>query len=92
MTPRPRRQWFPAFIGKLLEGDEKVRNLLREDPFDGEAPTHVRVRRYRYEYTTPEERRETGNWWKREVVDNYYGPIPAGGSGRRSRPGGLGIR
>ena len=92
MTPRPRRQWFPAFVGKLLEGDEDVRELLREDPFDGEAPTYIRVRRYRYEYTTPEERRETGNWWKREVVNNYYGPIPAGGSGRRSRPGGLGIR
>jgi hypothetical protein len=75
MTARPRREWFPRFVGKLLDGNDAVRGLLAHDPFPDEPPTHVRVRRYRYEYTTGEERRETGDWWKREFVNEYYGPV-----------------
>jgi hypothetical protein len=75
MTPRPRRQWFPQFIGKLLDGNEEVRSLLRHDPFPDESPSQIRVRRYRYEYTTPDEKRETGDWWDREFMNKYYGPV-----------------
>ena len=74
MTPRPRREWFPRFIRKLTDGGD-VTALLARDPFPDEPPAHVRVRRYRYRYTTPEERRETGAWWRREFVNEYYGPI-----------------
>ncbi|MGN8218519.1 hypothetical protein ACTG0T_09250 [Halococcus morrhuae DSM 1307] len=75
MTPRPRREWFPRFIEQLLTGNEETRQLLAEDPFPDEPPTHIRVRRYRYEYTTVDERRETGEWWRREFVNDYYGPV-----------------
>lgn len=75
MTPRPRREWFPRFLETLLDGNEEVRSLLAHDPFPDEPPSQIRVRRYRYEYTTPEQKRETGDWWRREFVNDYYGPV-----------------
>ncbi|WP_435076854.1 lipase maturation factor family protein [Halococcus sp. AFM35] len=84
MTPQPRREWFPRFVERLLAGNEDVRRLLAEDPFPDEPPTYIRVRRYRYEYTTVEERRETGEWWRRKFVNDYYGPVSRR-SLRRSR-------
>ncbi|WP_137289311.1 lipase maturation factor family protein [Natronorubrum halophilum] len=78
MAPTPRRHpWFLRFLATLLEGDESIRGLLAEDPFAGreEEPTHVRATRYRYRYTTPEERAETGDWWRRERVGTYVEPV-----------------
>ncbi|MDY6779995.1 MAG: lipase maturation factor family protein, partial [Halobacteria archaeon] len=54
--------------------DERTESLLRETPFD-DPPEHIRAVRYRYEFTTPEERSETGDWWKRERTGVYYGPV-----------------
>ncbi|WP_436345884.1 lipase maturation factor family protein [Natronorubrum sp. FCH18a] len=78
MAPSPRRQpWFTRFLAKLLEGDEETVALLAEDPFaeNGASPTHVRAIRYRYRYTTPEERAATGDWWRRERVGTYVGAV-----------------
>ncbi|QSX00266.1 lipase maturation factor family protein [Haloterrigena alkaliphila] len=77
MAPSPRRSpWFTRLLAKLLEEDEQTRTLLAEDPFEGReaSPTHVRAIRYRYRYTTPEERAETGRWWERERVGTYVAP------------------
>ncbi|SDR34752.1 lipase maturation factor family protein [Natronobacterium texcoconense] len=77
MRPTPRRQpWFYRLLVKLLERDERTESLLAEVPFeDGEQPTHARAIRYRYQYTTPEEREETGDWWRRERVGTYVHPV-----------------
>lgn len=77
MRPTPRRQpWFYRLLVKLLERDARTESLLAEVPFeDGERPTHVRAIRYRYRYTTPEERKETGEWWHRERVGTYVHPV-----------------
>jgi len=72
---RRRGAWFTRFLEKLLEADEDVLGLLAEDPFDGDAPAHVRTIRYRYRYTTPEERAESGRWWERERVNVYVPPV-----------------
>ncbi|WP_339105764.1 lipase maturation factor family protein [Haloterrigena salinisoli] len=77
MAPSPRRSpWFTRLLAKLLEEDEGTRSLLAEDPFSEreESPTHIRAVRYRYRYTTPEERDETGRWWNRERVGTYVAP------------------
>ncbi|MXV64548.1 lipase maturation factor family protein [Natronorubrum sp. JWXQ-INN-674] len=78
MAPSPRRHpWFSRFLAKLLEGDEKTLGLVAEDPFADreDGPEHVRATRYRYRYTTPEERAETGDWWRRERVGSYVEPV-----------------
>ncbi len=75
MSPTPRRQpWFTRMLVDLLEGDEGTLSLLSENPFPDEPPEHVRAVRYRYRYTTPEERSNTGDWWRRERVGTYVGP------------------
>ncbi|AXK44317.1 lipase maturation factor family protein [Brachybacterium saurashtrense] len=58
--------WFVALLERLREGDPGVRRLLRTDPFDGRAPTGLRVRYLEYRFTDRRERRQTGAWWHRE--------------------------
>ena len=75
MSPSPRRHpWFGRLLSKLLAGDERVESLLASNPFPEEPPAYVRAVRYRYRFTTPEERRETGRWWHRERVGTYVPP------------------
>ncbi len=86
MSPTLRRHpWVLRLVEKLLAGDEGTLSLLRSDPFDGEAPTHVRALRYRYRFTTPEERAETGRWWARERVGTYVRPVSRGDLQSRER-------
>ena len=78
MRPTPRRSpWFHRLLEKLLAGDDATQSLLAHDPFDGDAPEYVRAVRYRYRFTTPAERAETGNWWARERVGSYVRPVAA---------------
>jgi hypothetical protein len=76
MSPSPRRHpWFLRLLEKLLAGEEATLGLLAGNPFPEEPPRYVRAVRYRYRYTTPEERRETGRWWHRERVGTYVRPV-----------------
>jgi hypothetical protein len=67
--------WFAAFAVKLLEGDRATLRLLLGNPFPDTPPTFVRARLYRYRFTTPRERRETGAWWSRELIGEYMRPL-----------------
>jgi membrane protein implicated in regulation of membrane protease activity len=76
MAPSPfRHPWFVRLLGKLLEGDESTLSLLRTNPFPDDPPKHVRAVRYRYRFTSPEERAETGRWWHRDRVGTYFDPV-----------------
>jgi hypothetical protein len=78
MRPTPRRSpWFTRLLARLLAGDDATQSLLAHDPFDGDTPEYVRAVRYRYRFTTPEERAETGDWWVRERVGSYVRPVAA---------------
>ncbi|MFB6353981.1 MAG: lipase maturation factor family protein [Halobacteriales archaeon] len=92
MSPSPRRHpWVYRLLEQLLAADPGTRSLLATDPFGDVGPTHVRVTRYRYRFTTPAERAETGDWWHRERVGTYVGPVShddlrgPGAPGRRER-------
>jgi hypothetical protein len=61
-------RWLATLLDRLLDGDADVRRLLAQDPFAGRPLTAVRVRRYRYRFSTPAERRSTGQWWIRELT------------------------
>jgi len=66
-------KWFNRFMGQLTKNEPKVTALLRENPFANKPPPrYLRVLVYRYHFTRWRERRETGNWWKRE----YLGVFP----------------
>ena len=67
--------WFVNFCLRLLQGSPEVLALLEKNPFPDQPPNYIRARVYRYQFTTREERRRTGAWWKRELKGEYLPPI-----------------
>jgi len=67
--------WFPPLLVKLLGGDKAILGLLRSNPFPQHPPRWIRAQRYLYRFTTPSERRQTGDWWKREPAGVYFPPV-----------------
>jgi hypothetical protein len=70
--------WFLRFVKRLLENDAGILRLMKGNPFAGGAPTFVRAQFYQYWYTTPEERRATGAWWRRELLGTYMPAVDLG--------------
>ena len=60
--------WLAPLLRSLLEGEPAVLGLLDAPEWKSEAPRYVRLRYYQYRFTTPEERRATGDWWRRESI------------------------
>jgi hypothetical protein len=56
-------RWFVELLERLADGDAGVRRLLARDPFDGRAPTALRVRCCRYRFATRQEKRDSGARW-----------------------------
>jgi hypothetical protein len=67
--------WFTALLAKLLEGDRNVLSLLRTNPFPDGPPRFIRAQYYQYHLTTPDERRQSGRWWNRQLVGTYFAPV-----------------
>jgi hypothetical protein len=80
VLPLGNERWFVRFVTKLLEADRATLGLLARDPFDGKPPKFVRASFYRYEFTTPRERRLTGQVWKRTYIGEYLPPVALAGS------------
>lgn len=69
------KHWFMPLVEKLLQDDKAVLGLIKKNPFPDKAPKFIRARAYLYQFTKPEEKKESGNWWKRELVGDYIGPV-----------------
>jgi len=65
-NPRSPMHWFGRFMNALLEHRDAVWALVGEPPMPRHTITHARAVLYRYRLTTPDERRESGQWWKAE--------------------------
>lgn len=80
ISPGYAEPWFGPFVQRLLEGDRHVTRLLRRNPFPDQPPRFVRATLYRYRFTTRRERAETGQWWWRERVGEFLGPVQLRGA------------
>ena len=69
-TPRE-NPWFVALIFRLLQGSHEVNGLLANNPFPHKPPRYIRAMFYRYRFTTVDELRQTGAWWKRKELREY---------------------
>ena len=70
-TPQ-QNPWFGGLIVRLLQGSRDVSRLLAKNPFPYEPPRYIRAIFYRYRFTTTSEHRQTGAWWKRQELREYF--------------------
>ncbi|MBO0845814.1 MAG: lipase maturation factor family protein [Nocardioides sp.] len=82
LQPGYAEPWFRTFMERLLEGDRQMSKLLLRDPFADEPPRFVRALLYRYRFTTRHERADSGHWWAREHVGEFFPPVTLRGSER----------
>ena len=67
--------WFFKLLEKLLAHEPRVEKLLARNPFPQQPPRFIRALFYHYRYTTWSERKQTGAWWVRRLVDVYLPPL-----------------
>ena len=65
-------RWFSQLMLRLLQGSPDVARLFAYNPFPNHPPRTVRATLYEYRFTTPEEKRQTGDWWARELKGMYF--------------------
>jgi lipase maturation factor 1 len=66
--------FVPLTEERLLENDSAVLNLFRGNPFATSPPRYVKAVLWQYWFTSMEEKRRTGNWWRRELI-GLYAPV-----------------
>ena len=71
LSAAQQNRWFVELVGCLLQNKPAVTRLLEKNPFPQNGPAYLRARFYRYRFTTSEERRRTGAWWRREELGEY---------------------
>jgi predicted DCC family thiol-disulfide oxidoreductase YuxK len=65
-------RWFVNFMIRLLEGAPEVTALLEQNPFPDAPPHYIRAMAYDYHFTDLAARRNTGDWWRRELKGSYF--------------------
>ncbi|NUM53787.1 MAG: lipase maturation factor family protein [Candidatus Hydrogenedentes bacterium] len=63
--------WFKNFAVRLLQGKQEVLALLETNPFPGAPPRYIRAQLYHYQFSTPEQRARSGQWWVRRNLGEY---------------------
>jgi hypothetical protein len=64
----------PMTEERLLENDGDVLALFQGNPFGQAAPRYARAVLWQYWFTSMDEKRSTGNWWKRSLM-GLYAPV-----------------
>ncbi len=59
---------------RLLSNDKDVLALFRVNPFGSTSPKYVRAVLWQYWFTSMQEKRQTGNWWRRQLL-GLYAPV-----------------
>jgi predicted DCC family thiol-disulfide oxidoreductase YuxK len=74
-SPR-QNPWLINLVFRLFQDKPEVIHLLKVNPFPDSPPHYIRAEFYRYRFTTMEEHRKTGAWWKRQFLGEYLPEIP----------------
>lgn len=70
--------WMRGLLYRLLKGEPSVVGLLESSPFPN-PPKYIRALLYDYTFTTLEERRKTGDVWRRKLLGSWFGPVSLSG-------------
>jgi hypothetical protein len=74
-------EMVPLTEEKLLLGSPDVLTLFRNDPFPQIPPRYVRAVLWQYWFTSMDEKRKTGNWWRRQYLRLYAPELTMAGDG-----------
>src|SRR5438874_5195602 len=66
------RIWFQNLVLRLLQGKTDVIRLFARNPFPTGPPRYIRAIFYRYRFTNAVEHAQTGAWWKRQELREYF--------------------
>jgi hypothetical protein len=72
----------PLSEERLLENDPDVLALFRGNPFAQAPPRFVRAVLWQYWFTSMEEKRRSGDWWKRNLMGLYAPQLTRRADGR----------
>ena len=72
----------PITEERLLLGDNEVLGLFRGNPFPQMPPRYVRAVLWQYWFTSMDEKRNTGDWWRRESLGLYAPELTITADGR----------
>lgn len=64
--------WLAGLAMGLLQDNPDVIRLLAHNPFPENPPRYLRATLYDYHFTSWDEHRATGAWWKREEKAEYF--------------------
>ena len=64
-------EMVPLTEERLLVGSPDVLALFRKNPFPQIPPRYVRAVLWQYWFTSMDEKRKTGNWWRRQYMGLY---------------------
>ncbi|HET9887633.1 MAG TPA: lipase maturation factor family protein [bacterium] len=67
--------WVMQFARRVLEGSPAVLDLLANSEARAPRPRFVRILLYDYQFTSFDERRATGHWWKRQLIRAATTPL-----------------
>lgn len=67
--------WLQEFIYCLLKGNPEVLALIRGNPFPDAPPRYIRSLMYEYTFSSWEEKKKFGWWWKREFAGIFTNPM-----------------
>ena len=75
-------EMVPLTEERLLENDRDVLALFAGNPFPQAPPRYVRAVLWQYWFTSMQQKRRTGNWWRRQFLGLYAPEIAPGANGR----------
>ena len=67
--------WTLHLVWKLLHNDPVALSLLRSNPFPDHPPRYVRAMLYQYKFVPPGN--PNGDWWTRDLVEEWLPPLSA---------------
>lgn len=77
-------EFVPLTEERLQTNDADVLALFRRNPFSQAPPRYVRAVLWQYWFTTMDEKRRTGNWWRRQYLGIYAPELTLTADGRFS--------
>jgi hypothetical protein len=67
---------------RLLSNDTDVLKLFAGNPFSAAPPKQIRAVLWQYWFTSMPQKRQTGEWWRRELLGQYAPTLALGENGK----------